>query len=553
MLGFPVVLILAWVLEPPSSDAELILTPRAKAARSDMTWQDWLIVLAAFGIVGGSIWQFAYLGRAALPIAAAPGGTTLPASSPSIAVMPFVNMSGDATKDYFSDGISEELLNDLANSPDLHVAARTSSFSFKGRNVAIDEIARRLHVRTILEGSVREEGRHIRITAQLINAADGFHIWSRTYDRDLVDILAVQTELARAITQALTRQLLGSKVVSGRPRTIDPAVYRKFLLAKSLFDKRTEADNERALAMFREVTAAQPDFADAWASLGHAYVIKFDRQNDFYGVSSFNPEDYEAAQRALDKALALDPKNLHALSASVTLSINRQDWRAASAFVGQMNSINPHNAVVLNARALYLSNLGFFQRAVQTFEKAARLDPLSFDIWINQSISYIYVNNYDLAIRAAETALKLAPQHPAALISLCSAYGYKNRVDEVAKLQEAIIKLPGGDQFVGCKFQLARLTGRLDDARKMADSINPLFAAVDHLLLGDFDRAMDFLERDFRENEYSLYSYSCLPILRDTVVKTPRWKLLAGQPRFRAWQAEHDRVARLFAANLDIK
>ncbi|HEY2886527.1 MAG TPA: hypothetical protein VGJ08_15045 [Rhizomicrobium sp.] len=553
MLGFPVVLILAWILEQPSSDAELILTPGHKAAHHAMTWQDWMIVLAALAIMGATIWQFAYLGRASLQSGATSAVGPAPASSPSIAVMPFINMSGDATKDYFSDGISEELLNDLANSPDLHVAARTSSFSFKGRNVAIDEIARRLHVRTVLEGSVREDGRHIRITAQLINAADGFHIWSRTYDRDLVDILAVQTELAREITQALTRQLLGNKVVAGRPKTIDPAVYRKFLLAKSLFDKRTETDNERALAMFREVTAAQPDFADAWADLGHAYLIRFDRLNDFYGFSSFNPADYVAAQGALEKALTLDPKNLHALSASLAMSINRQDWRAASAFVGRMNSINPHNAVVLSARALYLSNLGFFQRAAQTYEEAARLDPLSVDIWLNQSISYIYIYNYDHAIRAAETALKLAPQHPSGLLNLCAAYGFKNRVDEVAKIQEQIHKLPGGDRFVGCKFQLARLTGRLDDARRIADSINPLFAATDHMLLGDVDRAMDFLERDSRENDYSLYSYSYLPLLRDTVEKSPRWKLLASQPRFRAWQAEHDRIAKLFASNQDIK
>jgi TolB-like protein len=165
---------------------------------------------------------------------------------------------------YFSDGFSEELLIDLANTPQLRVAARTSSFTFKGKRADIQEIANKLHVRTVLEGSVRESGDRVRITAQLIDAASGYHIWSQTYDRQLTDILKVQDEIARAIAAALTKKL------TGRPdaaNPVDPEAYRKYLLGKFYFDHHNEVDNERAIALFKEVTTLQPDFSDGYAML----------------------------------------------------------------------------------------------------------------------------------------------------------------------------------------------------------------------------------------------------------------------------------------------
>ena len=176
-----------------------------------------IALLTALGVVIAlSIGQFAYEFSHQQTVPRSAASATAPFSTPktvsaaeaSIAVLPFVNMSGDPSKEYFSDGVSEELLNDLANNPGLRVAARTSAFAFKGKNEDIQKIALTLHVRAILEGSVREIGDHLRITAQLINAADGYHLWSATYDRDLTDILVVQDDIARAITTALAQKLL---------------------------------------------------------------------------------------------------------------------------------------------------------------------------------------------------------------------------------------------------------------------------------------------------------------------------------------------------------
>ncbi len=339
IVGLPVALAIGWVRGPSHPDT---------SAHARRLFGGLLVggVVVALGL-GVVAYEFA--SDEAPPQAA----VTAPPPANSIAVLPFVNMSGDASQDYFSDGISEELLNDLANTPDLRVAARTSSFVFKGSRASIKDIAIALNVRTVLEGSIRKAGNRVRITAQLINAADGYHLWSATFDRDLTDILAVQTEIAQAITQALIHKLLPAR--AGRPKTIAPEIYSAYLQGKFFFDQRSKEGNERAIALFKRVVAAEPGHADGWAALAYALENEFVTFEEPVGSAATRA----AATEAMEKALALDPNNLIALLAKLNLALATWDWDTAGETLKRMRAINPNNAFVLRGTSNYCLVLGF--------------------------------------------------------------------------------------------------------------------------------------------------------------------------------------------------
>src|SRR5436190_7272104 len=252
LIGLPIALIGGWALGVRSESGGTL-----KPSRRDLQV---LAILGVFLVIVGPPLTWALWPRPR-PAIALPE-TAIEAPPNSVAVLPFANLSGDPAKEYFSDGIAEEVLNDLANKPDLRVAARTSSFMFKGRNADITTIARALHVRAMLEGSVRDAGNRVRIAAQLINAADGFQLWSGTYDRDLTDILTVQSEIATAITAALVQKFLPARrTVAKKPLAIDPNAYRLYLQAKDLSHRGNEADLNQAAELLRAVAAKAPNFA----------------------------------------------------------------------------------------------------------------------------------------------------------------------------------------------------------------------------------------------------------------------------------------------------
>lgn len=283
LLGFPLALLLAWAFD---------LTPDGIKAESHSATDKRIYIGAGVLIAAAISWYV--LEEPAVETGS--GGI----ASRSIAVLPFLNMSGDPQNEYFSEGISEEVLNVLAQIPGLHVAARTSSFSFKDESMEIPEIARELDVALILEGSVRRQDDRVRITAQLIDAASGFHLWSDTYDRDLRDIFATQDEIAAAVAQALELELSGSDNVFHERQT-HPDDYDKYLRARVLEHDRGEARLRQAITMFEEVIAADPMFAEAYAGLGVAYVVL-----PFY---STEPREamHRKARNAAEVALALNP------------------------------------------------------------------------------------------------------------------------------------------------------------------------------------------------------------------------------------------------------
>src|SRR5438105_4044927 len=259
----------------------------------------------------------------------------------SIAVLPFVNMSGDRDNEYFSDGITEELLNLLAKVPGLHVVARTSAFAFKGKNEDIGAIARELHVATVLEGSVRKAGDQIRIATQLINAADGYHLWSETYDRKLTDVFAVQDEIARAVVAALKLKLLpGQAPTSKDHRTSNPEVYTQYLLAKQLFTRDTRDGYIRAAQAFEKAVALDPAFAPAWAGLAVATFWVSDTAETPDAIA----EGQRQARAAAEKAVALDPNLAEGYAARGFVRGSVEwDWTGAGADFEHALALSPED------------------------------------------------------------------------------------------------------------------------------------------------------------------------------------------------------------------
>ena len=321
---------------------------------------------------------------------------------PSIAVLPMVNMSEDKANEFFSDGISEELLNLLAKVPQLRVIARTSSFSFKGTNRPIPEIAKVLHVASVLEGSVRKSGDKVRITAQLIRSSDGSHLWSETYDRTLDDIFKVQDEIAAAVVAQLKIKLLGAAPTA---KPVDPKAYPLILQAQALSDQQSRTSREEAESLFKQALAIAPNEARAWSGLARVYF-----NQGLFGEGQA-AERMRLSREAANKALAIDPDNVIALgSLSRAASDFDLDLPAAVRYVQRAVELEPENLVVLNAAAVILINVGRFDEATRLHRYRVAHDPANAGAYNNLAVGLYSARQWDASIDAFHTALRLSPQ-----------------------------------------------------------------------------------------------------------------------------------------------
>ncbi len=317
------------------------------------------------------------------------------APAKSIAVLPFVNMSDDAGNEYFSDGISEELLNALAKVPDLKVAGRTSSFAFKGLNQDLRQIGSALNVSHILEGSVRKAGKRVRITAQLIKVDDGYHVWSETYDRELNDVFAIQDEISATILQQLKAKLVGETPASVA-RT-DTRAYDLYLLAGQRIYERNQASLQMASDLLQQAIAIDPDYAPAVAQLGIATYLLSEKN---YG----NIAAAEAGQMAreyFDRALQLDPEQAEAMAGLGLYYYNSQlDYDSGIAWLEKALAINPNliNASVWLSTAL--GNRGELRKSLQILEAAFARDPLHLATYTNLAQGYAVVGKTQIALDA---------------------------------------------------------------------------------------------------------------------------------------------------------
>ncbi len=327
---------------------------------------------------------------------------------PSIAVLPFVNMSGDTDNEYFSDGLSEELLNLLAKIPALHVAGRTSSFQFKDTNEDLRLIGEKLNVANVLEGSVRQSGTRLRITAQLINADTGYHLWSETYDRELTDVFAIQDEIASNVVNAMRLKLLGDELPIASHGTENIEAYNLYLRALYLADRTTEADFLNAMEALKRAVEIDPNYAQAYALMADTHQLLV---SGFVGEGSESFEEGFAQVHAYaDKALELDPNLPEGLFA-----------KASALWAGDLNvelsahyyvkglQLDPNNALGAGWLSYLRLSQGRYTEGIELAERALTVDPLSINALRSLGDTYRVAGLPDKAIETYNRALELQP------------------------------------------------------------------------------------------------------------------------------------------------
>jgi len=441
----------------------------------------------------------------------------IPVPGQSIAVLPFVNMSSDKEQEYFSDGISEELLNLLARIPQLQVTARTSSFSFKGKDTPIREIARALRVAHVLEGSVRKSGAQVRITAQLINAATDAHLWSQTYDRKLDDIFAIQDEIAADVVKQLKVTLLGS---APKARTTDPEAYALYLQAVQLGWQNTAEAFAQSDALHRRVLAIDPRYAPAWGRLSRNLASEANQ-----GLLSFK-EGYARAREAATKAIEIDPGYAlaHAHLGYIAMAVDNDPAGAAEHYKRAL-SLDPADLDVLRESALLLQSLGRLDEALALGEAVVRRDPVNVTALSYLGFDQRLAGQFDAAIASSRTALSLAPGRGGLHAELGNALLLKGdasgAVQEIE--QEKIdlwkkVGLPMAYHALGRKAESDAALAALGKYEREA----PFNIAYVHAFRGEADEAFEWLDKAVEYGDPGIYGIVGENLF-DNIHEDPRW------------------------------
>ncbi len=380
-----------------------------------------------------------YSGRPASPTTVTTSGTqNISGAAPakSVAVLPFVNMSADAENEFFCDGLAEELLNALAKIDELKVAARTSAFSFKGKNRNVSEIGDALHVKTVLEGSVRKSGNRLRITAQLVNASDGYHLWSERYDREMKDIFDVQDEITLAVVEALKVKLFGEEQAAILKRhTTNAEAHEFYLRGLSYFGRFTPEGFQKAIESFKRAIAIDAGYASAHAGLADAYT-----EMSFFSFapSEWMPKAREAAMRAveLDDALGEAHNSL-----AIIKVYYDWDYTGAEREYRRALDLDPGSVRIHMWYGWYLGLMGRFDEGLKQLQHAWELDPLSDPINLGIGIIFHWSRQPERAIEQFRKMLELNPNYPVAYSFLAEAYEQKgdfvSAIATVKRLQQA--------------------------------------------------------------------------------------------------------------------
>ena len=459
------------------------------------------------------------------------------AALPSIAVLPFVDMSPAKDQEYFCDGIAEELINGLAHIKDLKVVARTSAFAFKGRNVDVREIGRQLNVRAVLEGSIRKAGNRLRITAQLIDVEEGYHLWSEKFDRSLEDIFEIQDEVAAAVVENLRVTLLaGEKAAIEKRHTSDPEAYALYLRGRYFFSRPSAENFQRAIACYGQAVERDPEFA-----LAHFAIAEVRSGSAILSLGT--PRDiWPLVEPPLQRAVALDPTLAEAigLTAAQAMYFN-WDWAAAERHFNAALALNPSHAMTRANHAWLYAYLGRFDAAVSEIRRALDLDPLMplFSAFLIGIL--IEARRFDEAIAEFDKAIELDPQSPLAYFhGGCGYYG-RGMLDEARAAFERSLALT---DFAGWAegmlgFVLAD-EGRREDAARvlqtMADKRSSHYVSAPCIAflawrLGRVDQTFEYLDKGFDERDTLIAPLDVYPFI-DDLRREPRFQALLTRLRF---------------------
>ncbi|HQY37303.1 MAG TPA: tetratricopeptide repeat protein [Pseudomonadota bacterium] len=514
MVGFPVAVVMAWVFEVMP---EGVRVDARKTGSKRMYVSAAVLAAAALAwyVRGDRAAQEVVVAAPSAPTAApappatsasttaAPADPVAPPPTKSIAVLAFADMSPDKDSEYLSDGIAEEILNALAGVGDLQVAARTSSFYYKDRNESLRDIGKTLGVAHVLEGSVRRQGEKVRITAQLIRVADGFHRWSDTYDGDLADVFALQERIARAITDELKVVLSGGQqeqlVDVG---TDNAAAYGHYLRGRYFWNRRTAANISLAIEQFRAAADADPEFAKAYSGIADCYAILP------YYASIRSDQTIAQARIFAARALALDEGLAEAHTSSAFERVTQWDWSGAEQAFRRAIELNPRYATAHFWYARMLAGLGRYDDALERLREAHRLEPLSRVIRDNLTQFHILRNEPAIALVEARRLVELAPDYPSGHALLGRVLLLNGKPDEALIAVDRAIAME-----TGIRARLARIAalvalGRHDEAASLAreyegqhavGNLDAYWVANAYVDLGDDGQALAWLERAIAE------------------------------------------------------
>jgi len=451
-----------------------------------------------------------------------------------LAVLPFVNMSADQENEYFSDGITEELLNALTKIDGLQVTSRTSVFAFKGKNDDIRDIAIKLNVDKILEGSVRKSGNRVRITAQLINAADGYHIWSENYDRNLTDIFEVQDEISAIIANKMRENLTATQKAAQivKPATSNVTAYTYYLKGLHFWNKLTPADARKAIENFEQATTIEPHYAQAYAMMAAAY--------GYLGGSGqmSSHKAFELVHRYADRALQIDNSTAEGYIAKATAYLFHEwNWQAAYDVLQKAIQLNPAATSSYQLLAYYYIITRQKEQAVKIMEEAVQIDPLSPVMNHYLGNMYVFNERYDDAIHQCDKVLEMHPQMRIVIEMKGWATGMKGNWEEALKLFQEVHRLTGHPLkgLVGVGHAYAKL-GQRDKAMECIHKIQQRQieepeAVIDgdlvaiYYALGDMEKAFYHIERYIEKRTVPVSFFLEYPAFKE-LRKDPRYEEL---------------------------
>jgi TolB-like protein/Flp pilus assembly protein TadD len=431
----------------------------------------------------------------------------------TIAVLPFVNMSPDPGQKYFSDGLSEALINVLSKNPKLRVTARTSSFSFEGTKTDIKTIAQKLNVNNILEGSVQKSENNLRISADLVNVNNESTLWSNTYDGTLDNIFALQDSISHSVAKALNAALLGKEVKESEQET-NPEAYNAFLLGKHLFDLRGKENFEEAATYYQKALSIDSTYAPAWVGLASTHSVLANN-----GIMPMI-NGYRKARQEVEKALKLDPNLAEAFSFLGWIKWSYDwDWSGADELYRRALALEPDNASVIRNAAALEYTLGRFSEAIKLTRRSIELNPISSSGYNNLGLYSWYAGLLDESQKAHRKCLELNPQYPGAHTFLGRVYLWKGQPDsaliEIKKETDPFWQLYG--------FALVYYTlGKKNESDTILDALIKKYQfdsayqiAEIYAYRGEKDKAFDWLERAYKQRDGGLAAIKGDPLLNN--------------------------------------
>ena len=453
----------------------------------------------------------------------------------AIAVLPFANMSRDEDAEYLSDGIAEELLNVLSRINGLRVAGRTSAFSFKGKQTTFAEIGQQLNVSSVLEGSVRTAGKRVRISVQLVNVRDGYHLWSQTYDRTMDDIFAIQDDIAQSVVEEVRSRLLGKEddpslsrqvkveiADAVRDRVEDPEAHRLMMLGRHFSSRLTKEDAEKAVEYFEQALEIDPRNAQCWVGLGIALVAG--AANAF-----IDPErGLERVRQCAEQALSIngDLASAHALLARLLSSVEL-DFPAANQSIKKAVELEPQNLQVLLAAGPVTRSLGRFDEAVEMYRRVVEIDPLNVSAYRGLANTLWYAGRSGEAEKFIRKAVELWPQSVYSHAQLSLILLDQGRVDEA---RESALKEPPGGWRGWAIAIVEHEAGRSDDADRILNEFirdyqdtGAFQVAEAYACFGQTDKAFEYLEMALATHDPGMTAIVSSVLLRK-IYPDPRWQ-----------------------------